>query len=168
MRFYEITFPAFRLASDIKPERLGSQLVVEYADGTHKVIDDLDVPGETLGLRRLYIGFKCPGTKLLKLSQPIYEIVDLLHTDEKNFIDSAGKLFKYYKSRSGKVSSYLVDTIEPKGGGFILTCKDLHCKFFVKSAPQPGAKYAEILRVDLGFLFIKLSSTITKPYTLRI
>lgn len=168
MRFYEIKFPAFKIADDVKPYSLGTALLVDKADNTTQILDDTAVPGESLGQRRLYISMHQPKAPLFKLSQPIYSIRDLLLIKHRNFIDSAGKVFKYYKSNSGTVESYLIESIEPRNGAFILTCKNLHCKFVLYSAPEIGTKYAEIIRVDLGFILYNLSSVCVKPYKVRL
>jgi len=168
IRFYEITFPAFKLPDDIHINREGTVLSVERVDGIQMILDDTSMSGDTLGARRLYLRVQSPELVLFKLNHPIYDFKDLLHSEYKNFIDSAGKVFKYYKSKSAKVHSYEVDSYEPVANGFVVNIKNLHCKFFINYAPQITDKYAEVLHVDMGFVLYKLNHQQVPDYKVRI
>lgn len=131
-----IAFPVYRLPNC----DWYIQDKVLFIDG--KVLDDKNMPGETLGIRRL----QCNRSDLHKLARSkIYTIVDLLNTKHKYFIDSKGVPFIYHKTVRVPLKFKRIKKI---------TYHDTFCKMHLDGVPFPfklkrppimGERWASVL-----------------------
>lgn len=116
MKLEEIHWPVFPLRKDdpiiLDNISMYGKLVFDTELDTfiHKyyIIDDKDIPGDTLGSRRLLLKqLKIP---LYKLTTAIYSIGDMLRTMINNpwFIDHRGYIFKYKKQASAPLTCHKI------------------------------------------------------------
>lgn len=162
MDISEITFPVYVVGTRDPIIKDGVSLFLkeqEHEDGSYStfayIIDDKNVPGETLGRRRLNI--KIRGDQLKKLGKAIFFVGDLIKISRSNvwYIDSKGKLFKYKKSTAYTVEYYEVEKVIPvPAGGSIIAVKGLPCRFKVLGNYYiDPPKYAAIIR-NKGSMYI--------------
>ena len=77
----------------------------------NQVIDDLNKPGESIGLRRLQSG----RDELFKLRNPVFTIKDLITFKHLNFISSCGKPFTYEKTGFQQLKYHLIEKFDMRG-----------------------------------------------------
>ncbi len=145
MNLLEINFPVFRL-KESKP--LQEEGVCFYLVGEKiQVIDDINVPGETLAHRRMCMTMdKVP---LLRLKIAIFYLGDLIKLAKPTqwFIDSSGKVFKYAKEKLVPLIFKEILNVERRPAHVLITAKDIHGKHPALYAPLPTQKYAGFLRI---------------------
>ncbi len=125
-----------------------SATVTETGDYNYdySIVDDKNVEGNTLGVRRLRLLEK--GNKLKKLSKAIYFIGDVIKLGKKGtwFIDNSGYLFTYVKSRRVPLTFHKIAKIVPiQTGGALIEIKGLPGRFKTLHNPLNSDKYAGIL-----------------------
>lgn len=157
MKLTEIVYPVYKLGS-IEPVRDGGisffrklkkddNEVVE----TKLYLDNKNMLGNTLSIRRLHL--KCGGINLYKLKTAVFFLADLLKlADSKTwFIDSAGHIFKYVKTRSVKLVFKKIDAIIPiKSGGALLEIEGIAARYKCLAKPSEYKKYAGMLEIEKG------------------
>ena len=84
-QFNRVSFPIFKLPSDNWSEQDG----LVYLDGA--LLDDRNMVGETLGIRRLQTPFK----ELLELKKSLLDVIGLIKQPPSAYIDNSGSLFTY-------------------------------------------------------------------------
>lgn len=112
-----------------------------------KIIDDKNLPQETLSLRRLQLSLE-EGVSLFKVHNAIYFLGDLIKiaTPSTWFIDSMGKVFNYTKTSRAKLKIYLIQQVIPiKGGGVVIEAKSIMTRFKALYPPGVGQDYVGIL-----------------------
>lgn len=150
-----IAFPVYRLGLN-KPSHdngvsfyfLGKD--IKYSDAEYKIqiLDDKNRPEPTLALRRLHL--KDVGVTLFTLKRAIFFIGDLIKTAKSGvwFIDSAGLVFEYQKTRNVPLVYKKITKIIPMpAGGAIIEVENLTQRFktlFLPATPR----YAGLLLVD--------------------
>lgn len=170
LSLWKIQFPIFPISDTTFPFTTDNMLVVEDSKGEYKVIDNMSMPGTTLGLRRLqHEAVKgIFHRKLFKLSKPLYNLTDMLHKKVKKFIDSSGKQFNYSKNTFVPLECYKLDSFIETPSGYILIVHGIHCRFFINSAPQLHEKFVQVLRVGKGFILYQLTDTCKSTSRLKI
>lgn len=166
MKLSDIEWPVFRLG-EVQPSVIDNQIVYlkEYflpdtAESTYRirVVDDKDVPGNTLGMRRLIL--KHSKAPLFPIRTALYFLPDLIKMAKKHtwFIDNSGKLFQYRKSQYCRLEFHKITKIIPLAGGFgcLVQVEGLAQRFKCMFPPNASQKYAGILRWGLGYLFYGL------------
>lgn len=118
-------------------------------DGTYnvQVLDDKDIPGDTLAARRLVLLKQ--GIKLKKLGNAIFFIGDLIKLAHHGvwFIDSLGNLFTHIKmERASLVFRKIVKKIPINTGGYIIEVEGLPTRFKCLHGPKATEPYAGILK----------------------
>lgn len=114
---------------------------VVFLDG--KVVDERNMPGKTLGVRRLQSGRR----DLLPLKRAVMGITDLLHSKHKAFIDSSGRLFVYEKTLSSKLKCYKIKRIDKKDTASVLWLHGVTHPFTIPRPPQGNPGWARVLHL---------------------
>jgi hypothetical protein len=134
----KIRFPVFVLPSDDWYETDK----VLFMDG--KVIDEKNMPAETLGVRRL----QCGRSDLLPLKKAIFNLPDLIQCKTKNFIDRYGKPFSYMKTYNSRLKSYRIRDIEKKEIASLLWLQGVPSPFTIERPPIGEPEYARMLHLN--------------------
>src|SRR6476469_3502926 len=108
--FHKIRFPIYPLPNS----NWFSQDRVLFLDG--QVVDEKNMPGDTLGIRRL----QCGRRDLLPLRKAILDVPTLLSHKGKTFIDSKGYPFIYTKTLSSKLTCYHIKRVDRKDTASLL------------------------------------------------
>jgi hypothetical protein len=136
--FDKITFPVFRLESDN----------LEMADGIlwsdNRVLDDRNMPGATLGLRRLQTPFK----DIVPLPWSIPTVVNLIRNRGGSYIDSTGLVIYYEKTKMVKLAYYKIRKIQPQKTHSLVWVSNLNFPFTVPRPPDAGLTWAGILHIN--------------------
>lgn len=149
----EISYPVFRLGTN-KPVTEGGVVFYYHHKETEegqivsvRLIDDRNLPQQTLSLRRLQL-MQDESVSLFKIHKAIYFLGDLIKIATPNtwFIDSAGKVFNYIKSSRAKLKVYPIRQVIPiKGGGVVVEAKGIMTRFKSLYPPEIGEEYVGIL-----------------------
>lgn len=113
-----------------------------FLDGL--VVDERNMPGKTLGLRRL----QCRREDLLPLKRSILTIPALLHAKGHVFIDTKGKPFLYQKTLSSKLSCYKIRKIEKKEVASLLWLHGVSFPITIPKPPLNNPVYARMLHLN--------------------
>ena len=118
-----------------------------YSDGLlfidDLLIDDTNMPGVTLGVRRV----QTPFTELLPLRLSLISHVGLLKQTKKNFIDSKGIPFTYEKTKFCKLKYYKIRKVELKGTASLLWVHGIKTPFTIPRPPKEDRSWAGILHM---------------------
>lgn len=111
---------------------------------TLKVIDDKNLEGDTLAKRRLQIK-----ENKHTLSKALFFLADLLKyaSPATYFIDSNGKVFKYIKSTSAKLTFKKITAVHRIAMGALIEVEGLPGRYKCLFAPVEGQEYAGMLKV---------------------
>lgn len=131
----KIRFPVYKLPSMEWYKTDG----VLFLDS--KVLDDTNMPGETLGIRRIQCGRK----DLVKLKRAYPDLVSILSSTNSIFIDNNGVPFKYVRTITSPLKHYKVSSIEHKETCSVVIFKGLATRFTVPRPPYGDPRYARIL-----------------------
>lgn len=129
-----IQFPVYRLPSS--NWRLIDGLL--FIDG--QLLDDTNMPGKTLGHRRLQTPFHAD---LIKLPKGSYEVTYLLKY--KYYIDNAGKVFEYAKTKKQQLRCFKIARVELKETQSLLWLDDVPFPLVIPRPPGEKFPYARIL-----------------------
>jgi hypothetical protein len=132
-----IKFPVYKL------ENLDVTIVdgIVFTD-QGKVLDDRNMPGTTIGIRRLQS--QRQDLKMLKM----------LANDEKSLlnsrgspclIDSEGNIFQYVKTRNEKLKYYLIEKVDKQGTFSLIKLQGIKTPFKVPRPPYPEFTWARVL-----------------------
>lgn len=109
-----------------------------------KAIDDKNMPGTTLGIRRL----QCQRSDLLKLKKAYLDYVAMLSSKKTIFIDSNGIPFKYIRTKTCPLKYHKINNIEKKDNCTILWLEGVNTPFTIARPPYGDARYARVLYLD--------------------
>lgn len=158
MNLSEIVYPVYKLRN--KP--LESEGLLYYLSEYEKedsivrsfqILDDANVPGDSLAMRRLHL--RSLGEPLKKINRAIFFLGDLikLANPQTWFIDSNGKLFTYTKATRAKLRYHKVTKVIPMStGGVVVEVEGISSRFkalFVPEIPN-NQLYAGILHMGLS------------------
>jgi hypothetical protein len=135
--FQKINFPLFLLPN----ANWYLQDRVLFLDG--QVVDEKNLPGETLGVRRLQCGRK----DLLPLKKAVFDLFGLLHSKSKTFIDNKGSPFIYEKTMSSKLSCYKIQSIQRKETASLLWLHGIPFPFTIPRPPNHNPGWARVLHL---------------------
>jgi hypothetical protein len=166
-----IVWPVFKLANKKPHEDNGAVFYyTEYLEDQDssfvsslniRYIDNKNLPGKTLGLRRLEL--KKDNATLYPIKTAVYFLADLikLATYKAWFIDSAGTVFQYKKSTRAKLRSYKLKQVLPAQGlGCVLEVEGVAARFKSMQRPEPDEQYVALLNFSGSYLLYGYS---TKP-----
>lgn len=132
----KITFPIYRLPSDNWHRVDGLVMIDEF------VLDDTNMPGDNIGMRRLL----SPMKSLFPLKKGSYSIVDVLKFG--HFIDFSGKTITYVKSKYSKLKYLRIYKVELKDTGSLVWLMGVSFPFVLPRPPPHGAAYARVLYLN--------------------
>jgi hypothetical protein len=132
----KIKFPVYALPSSDWYRQDG---VLFINDG--KVLDDSNMPGETLGVRRIQCGRK----DLQPLRRAYTAYPSMLASKKKIFIDSKGTPFIYTKTNTCPLKYHRVKRIELKDDLSTVWLEDIPNPFTIPRPPYGDARYARVL-----------------------
>ena len=129
MIYDKITFPIFTLHTD----------EILFVDGIlwieNQVLDDTNMKGETLGIRRL----QSPMTSIYPLKYMLKDIRAYLDHQGKYYIDTKGRFFRKIKTTKVKLKYHKILRVEKKDIASVLWIKD--CPFpFTMDRPLAGSE----------------------------
>ena len=156
----KLTFPVFLIGKEEPIFENGISYfyyikVVKEGDDVEKmlVVDNKNVPGDTLSRRRLWM--KNKGIALKKLKRAIFYFHDLVKACKGStwFIDSKGLIFKYKKTTRLPIEyKKIKKVIHSSPGVVILEVEGVPTRFKILYAPNPTMKYAGVLRMGMGYV----------------
>ena len=109
------------------------------ADGS--VIDDSNMPGKTIGVRRI----QCGRTDLTKIKKAYTDFNSMLQSKKKIFVDSAGVPFVYLKTVNSPLIHHSVKRIEPKEDICLIWLNAVPYPMSIPRPPYGDARWARIL-----------------------
>lgn len=136
--FHKLQFPLYVLPSDDWYSTDGVLFLQE------QVVDERNMPGETLGTRRL----QCGRDDLLPLNKAILGIPDLVHCRTKIFIDNKGRPFIYQKEYRSKLKSYRIKKIELKDTASLLWVYGWPSPFTIVRPPFGDPEWVRFLHFE--------------------
>jgi len=135
MNYDNIDFPVFVLHTDN----------IELIDGIlwidNQVLDDKNMLGITLGMRRL----QSPMKSLYPLKYMLENETDLLHHQGKFYIDSSGLFFTKSKTTTTQLKYHKIMRVEKKTTASQLWIKDCPFPFTLKRPLPETASWAGVL-----------------------
>jgi len=165
MNLEKIVWPVFRLG-EREPQQDNGVIyyATEYTDldtsentGTLRIVDDTNIDKPTLSRRRLELLVQ--EVKLFPIRQAIYFLGDLLKIAKSTtwFIDSAGILFQYSKTRRARIVVRRITKILPTEGlGAVIEVEGIAHRFKTTFKPDADAEYAAVLQCGLSYIFYGL------------
>ena len=117
-----------------------------YQDGVlflddGKVLDDTNMPGATLGIRRLQCGRK----DLCRIRRAFPDYQSMLMSKHKTFIDSGGEPFIYRKTINSPLIHHEISRIELKEDCTVVWLKLVPYPFKLPRPPYGDARWARVL-----------------------
>lgn len=106
-----------------------------------KVLDDTNMPGETLGLRRL----QCGRTDLQKIKKAYLDFESMLSSKQRIFIDNNGVPFTYVRSINAPLIHHQVKAVEFKNDESIVRLRSINYPFTIPRPPYGDARWARVL-----------------------
>lgn len=131
----KIRFPVYQLDSGNWERQDGLLLI----DGS--IVDDKNMPGDTLGIRRL----QTPHKNLYSLRAQIDTLRGILKSNKNHYIDSNGLPFIYEKTKFCKLKYYKIKRIIKKEDCSLLVLANVKQHFVIPRPPPEGALYAGLL-----------------------
>jgi len=129
-----VSFPVYVLPSD----------EVDFIDGLllfeNKVIDDRNMPGDTLGKRRLQTPHK-----LLRFKKLCPNLAAMLASKGTNFIDTRGNAFRYNKTKYVSLKCKKIKKVQRKEVASILWAVGVDTPFAIPRPPPAGNTWVSIL-----------------------
>ena len=152
----KLRFPVFVLPSS-NWETVDGLLYVDRI-----LVDDKNMPGDSLGKRRLQTPFK----NLLPLKRAANNLLAIIKSNYKCFIDSNGVPFIYEKTENCSLKYHRIRKIEQKDSASVLWLKDLSFPFVVPRPPPLDCKWAGVLYLK-GLPWILYEYSVSKEKDTR-
>lgn len=133
--FPKLKFPLYVLPSDNWYTVDGVLFLDE------QVLDERNMPGESLGIRRLQCGRK----DLLPLRKAILTLPDLIQCKTKFFVDSSGYPFIYEKTETCRLKVYRIKEITPKETASLLWVYNWPSPFTIARPPLRDPEWVRFL-----------------------
>lgn len=131
-----IRFPVYCLPSS----DWYSQDGVLFIDGA-KVLDDKNMPGKSLGIRRIQSGRQ----DLCRLKKAYTDFSSMLKSKRKIFIDSNGVPFIYNRTLHSPLVHHQIKRIEPKDSCSIVWLKNIPSPMIIERPPVAEVRWARVL-----------------------
>lgn len=123
----------------------------------NKILDDKNMSGDSLGLRRLQTPHK---EELFPLKKCIGTLPALLKQDTKYFIDYNGTPFIYDKTKFCDLRYYRIKEIVRKGTASLLKARGIVQPFAIPRPPLPNMQWVGILHLHgLPWMLYEYSET---------
>ena len=133
-----VHYPAFRLPSN----NLESKDGLLYLDG--QILDDRNMKGETLGIRRLQTPFK----SLHPLSKACELPISIIKQAGGPYIDNLGKLFNYRKTKFCQLKYYKIKKIDRKVVASVLWLHGINFPIAIPRPPSLEYPWAGMLLLE--------------------
>jgi len=133
----KIKFPVFILPNG-NWEAVDGLLLID-----NQIVDDKNMLGATLGIRRLQTHF----TELVPLKHSIDSLIGILKQNTKYFIDSKGTPFIYQKTTNMSLKYYKIRKVELKEKASVLWLKDVNFPFTIPRPPPRELTWAGVLHI---------------------
>lgn len=148
----EVNFPVYKLGS--KPYIIDNVCFYIYFKSENlvpiiKIVDDKNIPEETLAKRRLKLLNE--SVDLKKINQAIFFLGDFIKLAKKHvwFIDSSGSVFEYEKNTVVPLVFKKITKLLPvKSGGLIVEVEGVPSRFKSLHIPNYYPKYAGLLEIS--------------------
>lgn len=131
----KVKFPVYILDSSNWHEQDGLLFI------DNRLLDDKNMPGNTLGKRRLQTPFR----ELHPLKASLGSLLGIIKQTKKTFIDTEGTPFIYEKTENCSLKYYKIRKIEQKESASVLWVKGLSFPFKIPRPPINGLQWAGIL-----------------------
>lgn len=141
----KIRFPVYYLADKDWYRQDGLLL-----SSTGRLIDDKNMPGNSLGIRRLQSPIK--DKQWLKKAYP--DPYSMLTSKKNSFIDSNGVPFIYERTKTCKLIYHKINSLDKKGDHSILKLKDIRAPFKINRPPYGDARWARVAYLNGAPWFI--------------
>ena len=167
MNLKEIHFPVSYIGKT-QPTVMDGRVFIPKKSGediTLFIIDDLRIPKETLGMRRLALS-KDSSITLYNINKVIFFIGDLLKQSDPHswFIDNNGKVFRYTKTRGVPLIYKKILEVIPAVGCYYISVEGLNSRYISLFAPTSYQKYAAVLKLSVhSYLLYGFSEEYRKP-----
>ena len=106
-----------------------------------KVLDDTNMPGTSLGVRRLQCGRK----DLYRLKKAYIDFTSMIKSKDRIFIDSNGIPFIYKRTLNSPLVHHAVRSIEGKGDHSIVWLREIHYPMNIPRQPMGEPRWARVL-----------------------
>ena len=129
-----IKFPAYVLSEE--PEEIDGLLII--AD---QVVDDRNMSGETLGIRRL----QSPMKSIYPLRYMVDDEIGMMKHRGKHFIDTNGVYWYNEKKKTAALKYHKIRKVEKKDIAAVVWLKDVPFPFVEARPPQDQYSWAGLL-----------------------
>ena len=124
-----------------------------------QIIDDSNMPGDTLGIRRIQTSHK----NLFPLRHQVDNFRGLLKCGKNTFVDTNGTPFIYEKSEFCSLKYYKIKSVQQKEIASVITLQNVKTRFVVPRPPAPEMQYAGVLHYGrVPWVLYEYSETLLK------
>ena len=152
-----INYPAFLLPSDNWSLVDGLLTVDNY------IVDDQNMPGKTLGIRRMMTPFR---KSLLPLHKGVMEPRGVVKQVSGPYIANDGRVFTYLKTRVVHLVFKRISKVEQREVASLLWVEGLKKPFTLPRPPPHDVKWAGILYIQ-GFPWMLYEYSVERPKDAR-
>lgn len=129
-----IKFPVYALPNDNWHSQDGLLFL------GHRVLDDKNQIGSTLGQRRLQTPHK-----LFRLNKSCDTFGEMIASKKAHFIDMGGRPFTYEKTMFTKVSYHKIQKVQTRETGTVIQAKDVPFPMVFRRPPPPAKTWIAML-----------------------
>ena len=131
----KVRFPVYALPSG----NWHSQDGLLFLDGL--ILDDKNMPGDTLGIRRL----QSPHKSIHPLKHQLDNFRGMIKSRNSHFIDTNGSPFIYEKTQFCKLKYYKIKSVKQKEVASVLRLHGVTSPFVIPRPPASQSQYAGVL-----------------------
>jgi hypothetical protein len=153
------SWPIYSISSDTRIWEENNVLYLTTAFGVKYILDNKNLSGNTLGVRRLRL--RKLGTDKLYTFKGIYcTMYDVFSSKHKIFIDSKGELLTLTKkTRRTLIYKKVIGTWPGEEGHLMCQCEDVFPYIEIPFLPKVMPKYLGLLRINHDYVLYELSDT---------
>lgn len=131
----KVRFPVYEMPSGNWSRQDGLLFLDSY------IVDDKNMPGDTLGIRRI----QTPHKNLCTLNKQLDNFRALIKSNSKYFIDTNGAPFIYEKTEFCKLKYYKIKSVRQKSSASLLYLWGVKNPFVIPRPPATEMQYAGVL-----------------------
>lgn len=171
MKLTEISWPVYKLG-ERRPSKDGDVLFYarHYKDKVEvDIIDDVSIPGNTLGKRRLWLSND--NIQLFKIRTALFFLGDFLRVCKPGiwFIDSMGTIFTYTKTKTVPLITRKITKVIRSTGSTLLEVEGLEHRMRCLFPPLDTQKYASVLKLSAhSYILYGFSDKNNGPTTRKV